>query len=552
MAGNVATPEMVQELILEGVDIVKVGIGPGCFKAGTRILMGNGYYKNIEDIQPGEYVINMYGQPVCVKRSFSSGRKPVIELNSVGFYKPTLATRDHCYFVGDLSTTSKSTVSARGYSEILTLPTRLGVSKLRWLPIEDAERAVLLAPTNIQYQFATPFQLLCGGQTITPSQELGYLISTFLGVGHARKDDTRRKPHYSAAYSGSVRWFFGLDEIKIANKVKKYLEDIFQQPVRIKTCQNMRIVECTILKVAEFFMQFGKRQAKVLPTYFFVDNRDYLHGLHEGLVDSDGGWDSGRMAFTNTSLYLIELFGVLTQILYGTFPEYQYRPPSAGGLDADVNNCKPSYKLRKNITSEKRVLVDEGFQCIKYRHKNWLVDNNETCEVFDLEVDCPTHSFIADNCIVHNSHCKTRLVTGVGYPQLSAVLECADAAHGLGGLVCADGGCRTPGDIAKAFGAGADFVMLGGMLAGTQECEGEWTEAGLKVYGMSSQEAQDKYSGGVPEYATSEGRCSIVPAKGPVSNILSEMTGGLRSACSYVGARGLKDFSKCCSFVRVR
>jgi GMP reductase len=150
------------------------------------------------------------------------------------------------------------------------------------------------------------------------------------------------------------------------------------------------------------------------------------------------------------------------------------------------------------------------------------------------------------------SLCKTRLVTGVGYPQLSAVLECADAAHGLGGLVCADGGCRTPGDIAKAFGAGADFVMLGGMFAGAQECDGEWTEEGLKVYGMSSSEAQEKYSGGVPEYATSEGRCSIVPAKGPVSSVLSEITGGLRSACSYVGARRLKDFSKCCSFVRVR
>ena len=148
--------------------------------------------------------------------------------------------------------------------------------------------------------------------------------------------------------------------------------------------------------------------------------------------------------------------------------------------------------------------------------------------------------------------CATRLVTGVGYPQLSAVIESADAAHGLGGFVCADGGCKTSGDIAKAFGAGADFVMLGGMLAGTQQCEGEWTEAGLKVYGMSSQEAQEKYSGGVPKYATSEGRCSIVPAKGPVSNILSEITGGLRSACTYVGARGLKDFSKCCTFIQTR
>jgi GMP reductase len=150
------------------------------------------------------------------------------------------------------------------------------------------------------------------------------------------------------------------------------------------------------------------------------------------------------------------------------------------------------------------------------------------------------------------SHCATRAVTGIGYPQLSAIIESADAAHGLGGLVIADGGCRTTGDIAKAFGAGADFVMLGGMFAGTDECEGEWTDDGLKTYGMSSREAQEKYYGGIPEYATSEGRCSIVPRKGPVKDILMEITGGLRSACTYVGASSLKDFSKCCSFVRVR
>jgi GMP reductase len=150
------------------------------------------------------------------------------------------------------------------------------------------------------------------------------------------------------------------------------------------------------------------------------------------------------------------------------------------------------------------------------------------------------------------SHCETRRVTGVGYPQLSAIIECADAAHGTSGLIMADGGCRTTGDIAKAFGAGADFVMLGGMFAGTDECEGEWTDDGLKTYGMSSREAQEKYYGGIPEYATSEGRCSIVPRKGPVKDILMEITGGLRSACTYIGASSLKDFSKCCSFVRVR
>lgn len=148
--------------------------------------------------------------------------------------------------------------------------------------------------------------------------------------------------------------------------------------------------------------------------------------------------------------------------------------------------------------------------------------------------------------------CATRKVTGVGYPQLSAVLECADAAHGLGGYVCADGGCKTSGDVAKAFGAGADFAMLGGLLAGTQECEGEWTDEGLKVYGMSSKEAQEKYYDGVPSYATSEGLCSFIPPKGTASHIIADIAGGLRSACTYVGARSLKDFSKCCTFVRIK
>jgi GMP reductase len=149
------------------------------------------------------------------------------------------------------------------------------------------------------------------------------------------------------------------------------------------------------------------------------------------------------------------------------------------------------------------------------------------------------------------SHCTTRLMTGVGYPQLSAIVECSDAAHGLGGLITADGGCKTPADVAKAFGAGADFVMLGGMLAGVDECEGEWTDEGLRVYGMSSREAQEKHYGEVKEYCAPEGRMSLVPAKGPVYQLILEIAGGLRSCCAYVGAGSLKDLSKCTTFVRV-
>lgn len=153
------------------------------------------------------------------------------------------------------------------------------------------------------------------------------------------------------------------------------------------------------------------------------------------------------------------------------------------------------------------------------------------------------------------SVCTTRKLTGVGYPQLSAVLECADAAHGLKGLVCADGGCTVPGDLAKAFGGGADFVMLGGMLSGHDQAETDIVEENGKksvvFYGMSSETAMHKHSGGVAEYRASEGKTVKVPYKGDVTATVQEILGGLRSACTYVGAVKLKELSKRTTFVRV-
>jgi len=153
------------------------------------------------------------------------------------------------------------------------------------------------------------------------------------------------------------------------------------------------------------------------------------------------------------------------------------------------------------------------------------------------------------------SVCTTRKMTGVGYPQLSAVIECADAAHGLSGLICADGGCSTPGDVAKAFGGGADFVMLGGMFAGHEESGGERVERDgatyQRFYGMSSKAAMDRYAGGVAEYRAAEGKEVLVPYRGAVANTAQEILGGVRSACTYVGARRLKELSKRTTFVRV-
>lgn len=168
------------------------------------------------------------------------------------------------------------------------------------------------------------------------------------------------------------------------------------------------------------------------------------------------------------------------------------------------------------------------------------------------------------------SVCTTRIQTGVGYPQLSAVIECADAAHGLGGHIIADGGCTCPGDVAKAFAAGADFVMLGGMFAGCDEGGGDvvnrWYKKDytlqdgkpiveikqfVQFYGMSSRAANEKHFGGLKEYRSAEGREVLVPYRGTVKDVVQDILGGVRSTCTYAGAAKLKHLSKCTTFVRV-
>ncbi|HIF9349673.1 TPA: GMP reductase [Photobacterium damselae] len=154
------------------------------------------------------------------------------------------------------------------------------------------------------------------------------------------------------------------------------------------------------------------------------------------------------------------------------------------------------------------------------------------------------------------SVCTTRVKTGVGYPQLSAIIECADAAHGLGGRIIGDGGCSCAGDVSKAFGGGADFVMLGGMLAAHTESGGEVIEQNgktfMKFYGMSSQSAMDKHSGGVAKYRAAEGKTVLLPSRGPVENTIQDIMGGVRSTCTYVGAAQLKELTKRTTFIRVQ
>ncbi|MBU2712512.1 GMP reductase [Zooshikella harenae] len=154
------------------------------------------------------------------------------------------------------------------------------------------------------------------------------------------------------------------------------------------------------------------------------------------------------------------------------------------------------------------------------------------------------------------SVCTTRVKTGVGYPQLSAIIECGDAAHGLGGRIIGDGGCTCAGDVAKAFGGGADFVMLGGLLAGHDESGGEIIEKDgqkfVQFYGMSSSSAMKKYAGGVANYRAAEGKTVLLPYRGSVHNTIEDILGGVRSTCTYVGAAKLKELTKRTTFIRVQ
>jgi len=190
--------------------------------------------------------------------------------------------------------------------------------------------------------------------------------------------------------------------------------------------------------------------------------------------------------------------------------------------------------------------------------------------VKELREKCPDKTIVAGNVVTADmtqelilagadivkvgigpgSVCTTRIKTGIGYPQLSAVIECADAAHGLGGHIIADGGCTTSGDIVKAFSGGADFVMVGGMLAGHDECDGELVDGVMKFYGMASESAMNRH-GNNNEYRGVEGKTVEVPYRGKVEDTVKDILSGVRSACTYVGATRLKSLSKCTTFIRV-
>jgi IMP dehydrogenase len=568
-AGNVATAEGTEALIAAGVHAVKCGVGPGCFAAGTRILMADATYKNIEDIQPGDHVINMRGESVSVIKAWCTGVREVMAVRHAASYKETLVTPDHRYFVGDLSTVGVATIASEGYVALLERPTKRDECKLQWKQVGAAQRDAYLLPQHIAFELTAGFeidlrqfavrkdkQLARYATTIPDSYELGYVFGAFLGDGTSFIVPSRNSE------TGRVSWDFGRSEEEIIAKFSRCLRSVTGVDAKLAPRKNRVTVHLYSLQWARLLSAFGKRHQKHLPAQYLCANPLYLAGLLDGLLDSDGhrGLD-GRLGFHNTSHQLVELFNVLCFLVEGSFPNSTTMRRSAGRLiGTSAERCRESYQSRLNTSHLKRHLNE--YQVVK------RLEARGSCvavPVYDIEVDCPTHSFIADNAIVHNSICTTRMVAGVGVPQITAIYDCARAAASSGVPIIADGGVQYSGDIAKAIAAGADTVMLGGLLAGVDESPGDLVILQGERYkdyrGMGSIGAmkrrsysKDRYfQGSVGEEARliAEGIEGRVPYKGPLANVIYQLVGGLRQAMGYVGAASIEEMQRNTRFIRM-
>ena len=291
----------------------------------------------------------------------------------------------------------------------------------------------------------------------------------------------------------------------------------------------------------------SRKNANLERTFHFKNSNQSWTGVPiiAANMDHTGTWPMNKA--------LVE-FGMLTAIC----KFYHYIPLKNAiktiGLDANLDEIE--YDLKWICLDVSNGYTERFMDFVKTirQHestKNSIIIAGNVCTPEATEEIILAGADIVKIGIGPGSVCTTRKITGVGFPQLSATIECADAAHGLGGHIITDGGCQVPGDISKSFGAGADFVMLGGMFAGHDECEGEVEDGKMSFHGMSSEDAQLKHYGKKASHRASEGKKVYIDYKGSVGTTVEEILGGLRSACTYAGAKTLKDLPKCTTFVKV-
>jgi IMP dehydrogenase len=386
---------------------------------------------------------------------------------------------------------------------------------------------------------------------VEESEDLGFMLGVFLGDGHAVIN------HVRDSEIGRVTWYLGEHDVELARRLSDAIERVTGvRPSDGGAIRGARHLHLYSLQWARLLSACGERDAKHLPAGWLCRDAGYLRGLLDGLIASDGHLDQGgRLCFRSTSRQLAELYGVLCLLVHGRLPNVGLEAPSAGGRSgADGSTRLPSYKSRLDVTHDKRYVGDHAaVELLAVRPTELSVP------VYDIEVDADHHSFIADNAVVHNSICTTRVVAGVGVPQISAIYDVAQVAAAARVPVIADGGMQYSGDIAKAIAAGADTVMLGSLLAGCEESPGELLFVNGKQFksyrGMGSLGAMQSRGQGrsyskdryfqddvlSDDKLVPEGIEGQVPYRGPLAAVAHQLLGGLRASMGYVGAHTIAE-----------
>lgn len=513
IAGNVCTKEGTKYLIDNGADGIKIGVGAGCLGVDTRVLMANGQYKNINTIQVGEYVINREGNPVKVLNVINSGFKNTIAFETDLWHAPTYVTPDHRYW---------SNINNNN----------------EWIEIDSIDNNKVLMPKNINWKLDGIYNNL----NFIPNYNNGFIFATVLKNNKCwqKKNDLDLstftinnsnvmtlfkkaicEENYKLSYQEMPNGFYKIISLDCLNEYDNFIRDIY-----------------TKLTLTDR-----------LPSEYYYINTDYIRGLYDGLCDRLFNETTNENHFSSYSENLTELLCWCCIQLNKSFMHY--------------NNENLSAILENYPGGPNCILTIDNKNSNKYHTSmiNKKISWKEM-EVWDIEVDCPTHSFIANNCIVHNSICTTRIQTGCGFPQFSAVLECAEEANKFGVPVIADGGHSNKiGNIFKALATGASTSMLGGMISGTTETPGPIIIKNDKkckiIRGMagrlSNLNKSEKNKEDIDiENMTPEGVEGYIPYKGDVKQVLDQIIGGIRSGLSYVGVDSIKELhSTGVTFVKI-